>query len=47
MKKNQKTWLVIGVIVAIVLLLYWLFAATTFNEYGEDPFGDPALEYAE
>lgn len=47
MKKNQKTWLVIGVIVAIVLLLYWLFAATTLNEYGDDPFGAPEIYEAE
>lgn len=43
MKKKGKTWLVIGVIVAVVLLLYWLFAATTLNEYGDDPFGPPEI----
>lgn len=44
MKRNQRTWLVIGVIVAVVLLLYWLFGATTLNEMGDDPFGPPAIE---
>ena len=47
MKRNRRTWLIAGVIIAIVLLLYWLFAATTLNEAGDDPFGPPAIEEVE
>lgn len=46
-KKNQRIWLIAGVIIAITLLLYWLFGATTLNEMGDDPFGPPAIENAE
>lgn len=32
MQKRNNVWLVVGVIVAIALLMYWLFAGTTLEE---------------
>ncbi|MCR9010844.1 MULTISPECIES: hypothetical protein [Porphyromonadaceae] len=31
-KKSYKIWQVIGVIIAIVLLIYWLLAVTVLEE---------------
>lgn len=31
-KKNYKIWQVIGIIIAIVLLIYWLLAVTVLEE---------------
>lgn len=34
MKSNKKNslWMILGVVVAIALLLYWLFAGTTLEQ---------------
>lgn len=32
MKKRKKIWTILAVIIAIILLLYWLFAATMVEE---------------
>lgn len=34
MKSNRKNslWMILGVVVAIALLLYWLFAGTTLEQ---------------
>ncbi|WP_255495870.1 hypothetical protein [Bacteroides sp. 51] len=29
---NRKFWIAVGVVIAIVLLLYWLFMAETLEE---------------
>lgn len=38
--KKRNVWLVIGVIVAIVLLMIWLFVGTTLEEVS-NPETDP------
>lgn len=38
--KKRNVWLVIGVIVAIVLLMIWLFVGTTLEEV-TNPETDP------
>lgn len=32
MKKNKNLWKIFAVIVAAILILYWLFAATMIDE---------------
>lgn len=38
--KKKNVWLIIGVIVAIVLLMIWLFVGTTLEEVS-NPKTDP------
>lgn len=41
--KKRKVWITVGVSIAIVLLLWWLYASTLLtedeNESVQDPFG--------
>lgn len=40
--KKKNVWLVIGVIIAIVLLMVWLFVGTTLEEI-TNPETDPMM----
>lgn len=40
--KKKNVWLVIGVIIAVVLLLVWLFLGTTLEEVA-NPVTDPMM----
>lgn len=40
--KKKNVWLIIGVIIAIILLLVWLFAGTTLDEIA-NPVTDPMM----
>ena len=31
-KKKTNPWTIVGIIIAIILLIYWLFAATVLEE---------------
>lgn len=31
-KKKTNTWTIVGITIAILLLIYWLLAATVLNE---------------
>lgn len=37
-KKRQKIWMIIAVIFASILLLYWLFMATDLNEDSQNEY---------
>lgn len=45
MKKNN-VWKIIGVFVAIILMLYWLFAGTKIEEESDGAFTPEAIEQA-
>lgn len=44
MKKRNNTWLVVGVIVAVTLLMYWLFVGTTLEEEASQEIAPVAIE---
>lgn len=39
--KKKNTWLIVGVVVAVILLLFWLFAGTIIEEEA-NPETNPA-----
>lgn len=44
MKKKNSVWLIVGVIIAIVLLMYWLFAGTTLEEEASQEISPVTIE---
>lgn len=44
--KKKNVWTIIGIFIAIVLMLYWLFAGTTIEEESDGIYTPEAIEQA-